>query len=65
MRAFAALWTSAAAVGRRFADDTQAATAIEYAMIAAGIGAAVAAAIYSLGSTVQSAFYNKIQDATK
>jgi Flp pilus assembly pilin Flp len=63
MRAFAALWTSAAAAGRRFAEDSHAATAIEYAMIAAGVGAAVAATIFSLGSTVQTTFYDKIKDA--
>ena len=32
-------------------------------MIAAGVGAAVAGAIFSLGSTVQTMFYDKIKDA--
>jgi pilus assembly protein Flp/PilA len=39
----------------RSADDPGA-TAIEYALIAAGIGAAVAATVWSLGSTTNS-FY--------
>ncbi len=35
----------------RIATDEEGATAIEYALIAAGIGAAVAATVWSLGST--------------
>jgi pilus assembly protein Flp/PilA len=37
---------------KRLATDEQGATAIEYAMIAAGIGAALAATVTSLGSAV-------------
>ena len=33
--------------------DEAGATAIEYALIASGVGAAVAATVYSLGSTTQ------------
>ena len=40
-----------AALGRRAAGSEDGATAIEYAMIAAGVGAAVAATVYSLGAT--------------
>lgn len=36
---------------RHLAGDEHGGTAIKYAMIAAGIGAAVAATVYSLGST--------------
>ena len=36
----------------RFARDETGATAIEYAMIASGIGVAIATTIVSLGSTV-------------
>ncbi len=36
---------------RRAAGDEQGGTAIEYALIAAGIGAAVAATVYSLGTS--------------
>jgi Flp pilus assembly pilin Flp len=35
------------------AADEKGATAIEYALIASGVGAAVAATVYNLGSTTQ------------
>jgi pilus assembly protein Flp/PilA len=41
---------------QRFAADTGGATAIEYAMIAAGIGAAIAAVVMSLGSNVKASY---------
>ncbi len=37
----------------RLAADEQGATAIEYALIASGVGAAVAATVYNLGSAAQ------------
>jgi Flp pilus assembly pilin Flp len=37
----------------RLAADEQGATAIEYALIASGVGAAVAATVYNLGSTTK------------
>jgi Flp pilus assembly pilin Flp len=37
----------------RLAADEQGTTAIEYALIASGVGAAVAATVYNLGSTTQ------------
>lgn len=37
----------------RLAPDQQGATAIEYALIASGVGAAVVATVYNLGSTTQ------------
>jgi Flp pilus assembly pilin Flp len=37
----------------RLTADEQGATAIEYALIASGVGAAVAATVYNLGSTTQ------------
>jgi Flp pilus assembly pilin Flp len=40
-----------ATLGRRAAADQRGATAVEYALIAAGIGAAVAATVYTLGSS--------------
>ena len=43
---------------RRLAADEHGATAIEYALIAAGIGAAVAATVYSLGTTTRSLYAN-------
>lgn len=47
---------------KRFAADTSGATAIEYAMIAAGVGAVIAASIYSLGTQMQTK-YNTIGNA--
>lgn len=49
---------------RRFATDETGATAIEYALMATGIGVTVATAVYSLGTTVLVNFYERIADAT-
>jgi Flp pilus assembly pilin Flp len=43
-----------------FLSDRSGTTAIEYALIAAGVGATVAGAIYSVGSEVKTAFYDKL-----
>ena len=40
----------------RFLRDDSGATAIEYAMIASGVGVAIAAAVTSLGSSVKALF---------
>jgi pilus assembly protein Flp/PilA len=45
---------------RRFRVDQSGATAIEYALIAAGIGAAIAAMITNLGTTVKTALWDKV-----
>ena len=47
-------------LARRFLEDQQGATAIEYALIAAGIGATVATTVYSLGSAMKQAWWDKI-----
>jgi pilus assembly protein Flp/PilA len=44
----------------RFVADERGATAIEYALIASGVGAAVAATVFGIGSTVTTNLYNKI-----
>ena len=44
----------------RFVADKSGATAIEYALIAAGVGATVAGTIYGVGSEVKTAFYDKL-----
>ncbi len=44
---------------RRMTKDQEGATAIEYALIASGIGAAVAATVWSLGTTT-AAFYQNL-----
>lgn len=46
----------------RFWADESGATAIEYAMIAAGVGAAIVTAVYSLGTQLN-VVYNKIGNA--
>ena len=43
--------------------DESAATAIEYAMIAAGVGTAIAATVFTLGTSVRDNLYQKISDA--
>jgi pilus assembly protein Flp/PilA len=45
---------------RRVAGDEKGATAIEYAMIAAGVGAAVATTVYSVGSSLKTNFYDRL-----
>jgi Flp pilus assembly pilin Flp len=45
--------------------DESAATSIEYAIIAAGIGGTVAMAVYSLGEIVQQEYYAKILGAVQ
>jgi pilus assembly protein Flp/PilA len=42
----------------RFAHEESGATAIEYALIASGIGVAVAASVVTLGSSVNTLFTN-------
>jgi pilus assembly protein Flp/PilA len=49
---------------RRFLRDDGGATAIEYAMIASGIGVAIATTIVSLGSTVKG-LYSSVNTAMK
>lgn len=44
----------------RFAHDEQGGNAVEYAVIAAGIGAAVAGTVWGLGSDLKSTFYEKL-----
>jgi Flp pilus assembly pilin Flp len=44
----------------RFRADRDGATAIEYAMIAAGVGGFIAATVFSLGSSLKTTFYDKL-----
>jgi pilus assembly protein Flp/PilA len=44
----------------RFCDDESGATAIEYAMIAAGVGGFIAATVMNVGSTLKTTFYDKL-----
>ena len=52
------------AAALRFLRDDSGATAIEYAMIASGIGVAIATAVVSLGSTVKG-LYSSVDTAMK
>lgn len=40
----------------RFANDESGATAIEYGLIAAGVGVAISVIVFTLGSTLRSMF---------
>ena len=44
----------------RFRADQSGATAIEYAMIAAGIGVTIATTVWGLGSALKEAWWDKI-----
>jgi pilus assembly protein Flp/PilA len=48
---------------RRFLADEHGATAIEYALIASGIAAAIISIVFGLGNTVVNNLYNKIAQA--
>jgi pilus assembly protein Flp/PilA len=50
------LRTTVALMRRRLADDERGATAIEYALVASGIGVAIAATVASLGSATANLF---------
>jgi len=65
MRGWQLCWSTLGDKARQLFADNRAATAIEYALIAAGVGAAIAATVYSLGTTVQGTLYNKIGNAIK
>jgi Flp pilus assembly pilin Flp len=45
---------------RKWCRDERGATAIEYALIAASVGAAIAATVFNLGSTVRN-LYTQVQ----
>ena len=63
MSSLATLCSKTAGKFREMLIDEGAATAIEYAMIAAGIGTAIAATVFTLGSSVKDNLYQKISDA--
>ena len=50
-------------LARRFRADERGATAIEYALIAAGVGATIAATVYNLGSNIKTTLWDKIAGA--
>jgi pilus assembly protein Flp/PilA len=52
--------SNAARLVRHFATDQRGATAIEYAMIAAGVGVAISSTVWGLGSTLKTNWYDKM-----
>jgi len=52
--------SAAAALVARFLRDTSGTTAIEYTLMAAGIGGTVAVTVWNLGSSVKETLYDKI-----
>jgi pilus assembly protein Flp/PilA len=48
---------------KRFVRDESGATAIEYGLIAAGIGGCIAATVYDLGDTVLTQLWQKIANS--
>lgn len=48
---------------RRFLNDDRATTAIEYAVIAAGIALAVSASIFAVGSAVKNSYFDNVVKA--
>ena len=58
MTEFDTFTSSAGRQLKRFCADESGATAIEYAMVASGIGVVISAAVYSLGGNVKGLFTN-------
>jgi pilus assembly protein Flp/PilA len=50
---------------RTFAANESGATAIEYGLIAAGIAGVIIATVFSVGDSMKTLFYDKIQNAFK
>lgn len=49
----------------RFGRDERGATAIEYGMLAVGVACAVAATVYGVGKSLNTNFYEKVNEAVK
>jgi pilus assembly protein Flp/PilA len=54
---------SLARLASRFCADEKGATAIEYALIAAGVGATVAATVFNMGTTLKTTLWDKVGNA--
>jgi pilus assembly protein Flp/PilA len=52
--------SSAVRLLRRFRADESGATAIEYALIAAGVGGTIATTVYNMGTTLKTAWWDKV-----
>jgi Flp pilus assembly pilin Flp len=54
------VWRLFGKLATTFRTDERGATAIEYALIAAGIGATIAATVFNMGSTLKTVWWDKI-----
>jgi pilus assembly protein Flp/PilA len=63
MTSFATFCSNATRQFGQLLVDERGATAIEYAMIASGVSIVIAATVFSLGSSVKTALYDKIAAA--
>ena len=54
------VFSSVRPVAGRFLADERGATAIEYALIASGIAAAIVSIVFGVGTSVMNNLYNKI-----
>jgi pilus assembly protein Flp/PilA len=54
---------AAARLLRHFRADESGATAIEYGLIAAGIGAAIIATVFNLGTSIKANLWDKVGNA--
>ena len=50
-------------LARRFRGDESGATAIEYALIAAGISVAIVTVVFGLGTQIKTALWDKVGNA--
>ena len=50
-------------LARRFRADENGTTAIEYALIAAGVGATIAATVFNMGTQIKTTLWDKIGGA--
>ena len=60
MRQFESFCSIASRNFARFCTDESGATAIEYAMIAAGVGGFIATTVWGLGAKLKTTFYDKL-----
>jgi pilus assembly protein Flp/PilA len=60
MRQFESFCSIASRQFARFRADESGATAIEYGMIAAGVGGVIATTVWGLGSQLKTNFYDKL-----
>lgn len=63
MRHLAGLIETVGSELRRFGPDQSGATAVEYAIVASGVAAAVAATVWSLGESVRQNLYERVSGA--